>query len=193
MRDTGLTFPINLEDIEKKFFEMSNGKKLDKPSYDLDHAANIVGHAAVKYFDLRQNRINDYWFDYNKILDPQGDTAVYLLYGYARICSIIKKTGIDINTINMNELKANHPQERALLIELLKFPDVIDQTVEDLMINRLCDFLYKVAGQFQGGFYKECPVMGSKEQRSRILLCLLTKQVLETGFDLLGFKGLEQI
>ena len=51
--------------------------------------------AAVKYFDLKQNRVKNYKFDYNKMLDPKGDSAVYLLYAYARMCSIIKKSGVN--------------------------------------------------------------------------------------------------
>ena len=49
--------------------------------------------AAIKYFDLRQNRVTDYKFSYDKMLDTKGNTAVYLLYSFARINSIIKKSG----------------------------------------------------------------------------------------------------
>lgn len=50
--------------------------------------------AAVKYYDLKQNRISTYNFDYDKMLDPKGNTAVYLMYAYARICSIMRKAGV---------------------------------------------------------------------------------------------------
>ena len=50
--------------------------------------------AAVKYFDLKQNRIGNYRFSYEKMLDPKGDSAVYLLYTYARIQSILTKSGL---------------------------------------------------------------------------------------------------
>jgi len=53
-----------------------------------------MGMAAVKYFDLKQNRIGNYRFSYNRMLDPKGDSAIYLLYAYARICSILKKSGL---------------------------------------------------------------------------------------------------
>ena len=57
-------------------------------------AAEIIGVAAIKYFDLKQNRITNYVFDYDRMLDPKGNTAVYLLYAYARICSIQAKAGV---------------------------------------------------------------------------------------------------
>ncbi len=56
-------------------------------------AAEKIGMAAVKYFDLKQNRISNYEFSYDKMLDTKGNTAVYLLYSYARLCSIIRKSG----------------------------------------------------------------------------------------------------
>lgn len=58
----------------------------------MEETAEILGISSIKYFDLKQNRINDYAFDYDKILDPEGDTGVYLLYQYVRICSIIAKS-----------------------------------------------------------------------------------------------------
>lgn len=54
-----------------------------------------MGIAAIKYYDLKQNRISDYNFDYDKMLDPKGNTAVYLMYSYVRIVSILRKSGIE--------------------------------------------------------------------------------------------------
>ncbi len=48
----------------------------------------------MKYYDLKQNRISNYNFDYDKMLDPKGNTAVYLMYAYARICSIMRKADV---------------------------------------------------------------------------------------------------
>ena len=195
MKDTGMHSVIDLKKVEAAL--KSKGVAIPKPEYDLDHAADVIGHAAVKYFDLRQNRINDYAFDYNKILDPQGDTAVYLLYNYARICSIMRKTGADVSKLNIKELTLDHAEERALATELLKFPDMIDRAIDELMINQLCNYLYSVVSQFSGPFYQSCPVAKVDNGKvvgfntNRVLLCELTRKVLEQGFTLLGFKGLE--
>jgi len=58
----------------------------------MEQTAEILGLSSIKYFDLKQNRINDYAFDFDRMLDPEGDTGVYLLYQYVRICSIIEKS-----------------------------------------------------------------------------------------------------
>ena len=55
---------------------------------DLFHAANVLGYGAVKYADLKNNRNSNYIFSYERMLDPNGNTAVYLLYAGARISSI---------------------------------------------------------------------------------------------------------
>jgi len=192
----GGTNVMSYQQIVAKYTQMS-GKSIKPAEYDLDEAADVIGHAAVKYFDLRQNRINDYAFDYNKILDPKGDTAVYLLYNYARICSIMRTTGVDLSKLDMRDLTLDHAEERALAVELLKFPDMIDRSLDELMLNQLCNYLYNVVSQFSGPFYQKCPVAKVDNGKvvgfnaNRVLLCELTRTVLEQGFSLLGFKPLE--
>lgn len=66
--------------------------KLDET--DVMRVAEIMGVSSVKYFDMRQSRTQNYKFNYDNILNPKGDTAVYLLYSYARICSMIRKSGL---------------------------------------------------------------------------------------------------
>jgi len=74
--------------------------------------------AAIKYFDLKQNRIGNYKFNYDHMLDPRGNTAVYLLYAYARISSIIRKSTYGQEElkklVNTNGWKITHPHERVL-------------------------------------------------------------------------------
>jgi arginyl-tRNA synthetase len=65
----------------------------------VDRTAAVLGYGGVKYFDLRQHRITDYVFSYERMLSPDGDTAVYLEYAHARLCSILRKAaeaGVDV-------------------------------------------------------------------------------------------------
>lgn len=66
----------------------------------LEETAERLGISSIKYFDLKQNRINDYAFDFDRMLDPEGDTGVYLLYQYVRICSIIEKSQVSSSSIH---------------------------------------------------------------------------------------------
>ena len=62
---------------------------------EIDEVAETLGLGAIKYFDLRQNRTQDYRFDLQAMTSQKGDTAVYLLYSYIRLCSILKKSGLE--------------------------------------------------------------------------------------------------
>ncbi len=58
----------------------------------LVETAETMGISAIKYFDLKQNRVQNYVFSFDKMLDPKGNTGVYLLYMFVRICSIMEKS-----------------------------------------------------------------------------------------------------
>lgn len=58
---------------------------------EMERAAEALGYAAVKYMDLKSNRTSNYIFNYERMLATNGNTAVYLLYAHARLCSIIDK------------------------------------------------------------------------------------------------------
>ncbi len=58
---------------------------------ELNHAAEVIGYGAVKYFDLKQNPTSNYIFNYDRMLDTKGDTAVYLMFAFARLASILRK------------------------------------------------------------------------------------------------------
>ena len=71
---------------------------------ELKKAAEVLGLSSVKYFDLKQNRTQNYVFSFDQMLDPKGNTGVYLIYSYVRICSILRKAEFELVSI---------PQENA--------------------------------------------------------------------------------
>jgi arginyl-tRNA synthetase len=163
-------------------------------------AASTIGYGAVKYFDLKQNPITNYIFNYDRMLDTKGDTAVYLLFAYARVASILRKgvdeKGFDAHALSVKELEATisleDPAERALAFELLQFGEVLRSTLNDLMPNKLCEYLKEVSVKLTD-FVTKCHVLNSAETSSRLILCESTRLVLSKLFDLLGIGTLEQI
>jgi len=75
------------------------------------------------------------------MLDSQGNTGVYLIYAYVRICSILRKAGYDEATTNPNDFNftISSDSERDLATVLLRLPETIESTLKDLKINRLTD------------------------------------------------------
>ncbi|CAE7455369.1 unnamed protein product [Symbiodinium microadriaticum] len=163
-------------------------------------ASTKIGYGAVKYFDLKQNCTTNYIFNYDKMLSTNGDTAVYLLFAYARVASILRKgkedRNFDPSSESMERLLATitveHPAERQLAFELLQFGDCIRVAVKDLMPNRLCDYIKELSVKFTE-FVTKCHVLNSDECHSRLILCEATRRVLEKSFHLLGIEALQKI
>ncbi|KAK1939180.1 Arginine--tRNA ligase [Phytophthora citrophthora] len=168
------------------------------PMDQVDAAAEKLGYGAVKYFDLRQSPTSNYIFSFDRMLSTNGDTAVYLMFAYARLSSIIRKSGVDMAALvaqqqkEGNVLKPEHLTEQALVIELLQLQDVIVFINKDLSSNRLCSYLYTISEKVQT-FVTACRVLGSEKQSSRLLLCDATLKVMKTCFSLLGIDPLDQI
>ena len=66
----------------------------------IQNAAEKVGIGAIKYADLSQNRVSDYTFSYDKMLDLKGNTAPYMMYAYVRVQGISRKGEIDFSTLD---------------------------------------------------------------------------------------------
>jgi len=163
---------------------------------ELKESAEKIGMASVKYFDLKQNRVSNYAFSFKRMLDPKGDTALYLLYAYARQESILRKAGIDpaklTDLITKTKISLTHEKERKLAFEIMSFPEIIDGFLEDLFPNKLCAMVYNIAVAF-GEFYENCKVIGSPEQDSRLLLIAANLKMMKCLLNLLGIEPLQRI
>ena len=97
------------------------------------------------------------------MLDPRGNTAVYLIYAYVRMCSIIRKA--DMTSVKIEELAKNKPfvlthnDERILAAMLIKFYDVLNESVDDLALNKMTDFIYEICVKVQEN-YKKYRIIG---------------------------------
>ncbi|MYV98793.1 arginine--tRNA ligase [Streptomyces sp. SID3343] len=151
--------------------------------------ARAVGIGAVKYADLSTDRLKDYRFDYDRMLSFDGNTAPYLQYARARICSIFGKAGVQAPR-GTEALVVAEPDERTLALQLLAFPGLIAEVADSLEFHRLAHYLFDLATAFTG-FYERCPVLRSEGEvlRSRLVLCDLTARTLAVGLELLGIEA----
>jgi len=156
---------------------------------ELEYTAKAMGYGAVKYADLKNHRLTNYKFSFDSMLDLKGDTAVYLLYAHARLCSIIRKSGVTDMAAHVAEhdLVLAHPTEVDLALHLVKWPEIVDEMMRDWTPNKLTDYLYETSVRFTA-FYGECTVNGSEEQASRLLLCEATAVMMRCCFSLLGLQ-----
>lgn len=92
---------------------------------EVDVASKAMGYGAVKYADLKNNRLSNYKFSYDEMLSLKGNTAVYLMYAYARICGILRNSDKDVSNLAQTEqINLNHEKEVALALQIARFPEV---------------------------------------------------------------------
>ncbi len=159
--------------------------------------AEVVGIGAVKYADLSQNRTSDYAFSWDKMLSTEGNTATYMQYAYARIRSIFRKGGVDAEALRREapEPPVEQPEERALALQLLRFPDALEAAAADYRPNAGTAYLWDLAKAYSQ-FYDKCHVLNAPTpelRRGRLLLCDLTARVIRQGLDLLGIRTVERM
>ncbi len=165
----------------------------DLSEQQLENAGRILGTDAIKYADLSCHRIKDYVFSYDRMLKLEGNTAAFLLYAYVRVQGIKRKVGKDVTSIMKHaHVILEHPSEIDLALHLRRFGEILDSMANDLLPNRLCDYLYELAEKFNA-FFRDCRVEGSDREESRLLLCEATSKVMEKGLHILGLKTLDRM
>lgn len=159
------------------------------------NVAHVVGLGAVKYADLSQNRTSNYVFSYDKMLALQGNTAPYMLYAYVRVQGISRKGQIDFENLGSNlQVLLKEEPELILAKHLLQLDEILEQVSQDLLPNRLCQYLFELSQKFNQ-FFEQCPVLWAEEplRSSRLVLCDLTAKTLKLGLSLLGIQVLERM
>lgn len=154
--------------------------------------ASKVGMAALKYGDLSNQVFKDYVFDVDRFTSFEGDTGPYILYTVVRIKSILAKyKELNRTVANAKILPAQSSSERALMLEVTKFSDMIQSSYNELAPHRLCQYIYDLANAFST-FYHDTKILAEENldrQASFIALITLVQDLLLTCIDLLGFEA----
>ena len=151
-----------------------------------------IALAALKYGDLMNAPTKDYIFDIDRFAAFEGNTGPYILYTIVRIKSILGRYGA------WEELPITAPETpeaKDLMLALTRLPDALELAYRDCAPNVICAYIYELAG-FANKFYHETRILteeDAEKQKGYIALIGLTKRVLETCIDLLGFEAPEKM
>ncbi len=161
----------------------------DRPGLSEEERATLapqVGIGAVKYADLSVAHDSEYVFDLDRMVALNGNTSRYLQYAVARTRSVIRKAEV---TPGAGPVLVTAPEERALVLALLDFGDVVGEVGRELEPHRLCTYLFELAQTFSV-FYEQCPILTAEPPvlASRLVLTRLTGDVLTRGLHLLGIE-----
>lgn len=167
---------------------------------NLEEITSQVGIGAVVFNELSNNRIKDYTFKWDQILNFDGETGPYVQYTHARCASLLRKAGEDIVA------KAQDPKnvDFALLsksdsaYELTKliyaFPGVVEQAGEKYEPSIITRHIIDIAQCFNKFYHDEHIIVDDEvEKTSKIALVIATKRVIATGIGLLGMKAPERM
>ena len=157
---------------------------------ELEERALAISIAAIKYSMLKQDSRKVIVFDKKESLNFEGDTGSYLLYSYARACSIIRKAKRKTKKdFSHSEISV---QEFELLKKLSQFPDVVLDSYKTLNSSMIANYSYELAQKFNE-FYHSCKVIGDKNENFRLSLVEALKYVLKNSLNLLGIETVERM
>lgn len=154
-----------------------------------DEVARKVGVGAVIFNDLANSRVKDEIFDWDTILNFQGETGPYIQYTYVRTKSVIEKAGgvPEISAVNTELLQDEYSIRLAKLI--YGFEDVLVQVTDKNEPSILSRYLIDVAKAYSN-FYNENKIINDDKalQDARVYLTYSVGRILKTGAELLGIK-----
>ena len=179
---------------EEMFRKITENHEVDEA--EARETAKLVGLSAIKYGDLSNQASKDYVFDLDKFTSFEGNTGPYILYTIVRIKSILNKYRAGGNAVEKGHILVPAGEsEKALMLALTGFNSMVQQAFEELAPHKICSFIYDLANDFNH-FYHETKILSEEDadrKRSYIELLDLTREVLETSIDLLGFAAPERM
>ena len=196
MRLEHLISGINEEMLAKIQENQKTKENLGISTEEAENTAKMVALAAIKYGDLSNQASKDYIFDIDRFTSFEGNTGPYISYTIVRIKSILNKYhGLGKDESGAVIGAAHSKSEKDLMLELSKFNAVMESAFEETAPHKICSYIYDLANAFNS-FYHGTKIMSEENetvQKSYIRLLELTKSVLETCIDVLGFSAPERM
>ncbi len=159
--------------------------------------AKIIGLAALKYGDLSNQASKDYVFDVDRFISFEGNTGPYLLYTIVRIKSILNKyrdNGGDVNAA-AKILAAGSDSEKALMLQITKLNEMLENAYAEIAPHKICQYCYELSDAFNK-FYHDTKILAEENEERKasfIALIKLTRDIMLTCIDLLGFEAPERM
>ena len=186
---------VFLEDVLNKAIDKTREimENRDDTVENIDEVSKIVGIGAVKFQELYNNRIKDYVFDWDEVLNFDGETGPYVQYTYARAKSVLRKAEVDeIKPLDIEKITSD--EEFILVKKLAEFEDVVIRAKEKYEPSLVTRHLTEIAKSFNK-FYNSSKIMVEDEKlkEERLALAYATSIVIKTALGLLGIRTVEKM
>ncbi|XP_067272720.1 probable arginine--tRNA ligase, mitochondrial [Pseudorasbora parva] len=169
--------------------QSTTSKVLEEP----EQTAERVGISALIIQDFKGPLMSDYKFDWDKVLQAQGDTGVFLQYTHARLCSLLRRHASESYSCrDVSPLMDS--RSVSVLQHLLRYDEVLLQSANDLQPRHLVNFLMTLS-HLVASAHRELPVKGSPAETAQARLCLFSavRSVLANGMRILGITPVEKM
>lgn len=184
-----------ISEIEEEMYQKITDNRMVEPE-EAGKTAKIVGLSAIKYGDLSNQASKDYVFDVDRFTSFEGNTGPYILYTIVRIKSILNKYMAQGNSLEgLAVREAGSDSEKALMLEAVKYNEVMETAYEELAPHKICAYIYDLSNALNR-FYHETKILAeadTEKQQGYIALLALTKEILESCIDVLGFEAPERM
>ncbi len=166
---------------------------------DIDQTAKDVGIGAVMFQELSNNRIKDYVFSWDKVLNFEGETGPYVQYTHARACSVLRNAGASAEAVlngtakpDMNYITGEAAYE--LVKAIASFPEVVQDAAAKYEPSVITRHIIDVA-QFFNKFYHDEHILvdNEEEKQAKLALVYAAKQTIANGLALLGIAAPERM
>lgn len=194
---------VFLEDVLNKAVEKTREiiaeKNPDASEETVDEIAKTVGIGAVIFQELSNNRIKDYVFKWDKVLNFDGETGPYVQYTHARCASVLRRAGedvvakaADVKAIDCKYLCSESAYELAKL--LYKFPDVVKDAGEKYEPSIVTRHIVDMAQGFNRFYHDEHILTDNEDEKAaKVALVMAAKEAIKNGLALLGMKAPERM
>lgn len=178
------------ETTEEMYRKITENHELSEE--EAKNTAKLIALAALKYGDLSNQASKDYVFDLDRFTSFEGDTGPYILYTIVRIKSILNKYKEQGGSPDTAELMdAVSDSEKDLMMQLAGFKSTMESAGAELAPHKICAYIYDLANAFNR-FYHETRILAEEDEKRKeglIALLVLTKEIMETCIDVLGFSA----
>jgi arginyl-tRNA synthetase len=168
--------------------------QIDAKNPDLankEKTAHAVGVGAIKFYDLKTDRMNGYDFNLESMVSFEGETGPYVQYAHARIQSILRKAKF---TPSVNEVYSLNDAESWEIIKLIQdFPRIIVRAADNFEPSIIAKFAINLAQTFNKYYAHTRILDDSSERDSRLALCYATATVLKESLNLLGVDAPDEM
>lgn len=172
-------------------------KQLTVPESEMREIAEKLGLSAILIQDMKSKRVNNYTFDWKRMLSFEGNTGPYLQYTHSRLCAIQSKCEDiisldDCKKANLSILKK--PEAINLTRLLSQYHYTLQKTMEDKEPSTLVTYLFTLSHQIST-CYNSMWVLGQPKDiaTAHLALYLASKQVLANGLQILGIQPIQQM